>query len=82
MALSVRAGLPRRVRAAVRPRVDIVATPPDVHVDSDLPIRLRDGVVLRANVFRPQLAGTFPVIVSAHPYNKDLIRRAAGRGAR
>jgi uncharacterized protein len=35
----------------------------------DIPVR--DGSVLRANVYRPVAAGTFPVIMSLGPYGKD-----------
>lgn len=45
-----------------------------VHVDFDVPVPMRDGVVLRANVFRPDDggAGTYPVLVTRTPYGKDL----------
>jgi uncharacterized protein len=38
-------------------------------------IRVRDGTILRANVFRPPAEGRFPVILSAHPYGKDNFPR-------
>jgi predicted acyl esterase len=81
MATPLRTGLARRLRTAVRPRVVVTPPPDDVQVDWDVPVRLRDGVTLRANVFRPPGAGTFPVIVSAHPYDKDAIpaRSRSGR---
>jgi uncharacterized protein len=34
-------------------------------------IAVRDGTVLRANVYRPVAAGTYPVIMSLGPYGKD-----------
>jgi putative CocE/NonD family hydrolase len=33
---------------------------------------MRDGVVLRANVFRPEGAGRWPVLLNRTPYGKDL----------
>lgn len=33
---------------------------------------MRDGVVLRANVYRPAGAGRYPVLLSRQPYNKDV----------
>jgi uncharacterized protein len=33
---------------------------------------MRDGVVLRANVYRPTGAGSYPVLLSRQPYNKDV----------
>ena len=80
MAVSVWSGLQRRVRTAVRPGVVVTPPPGGVIVDRDVPIRLRDGVRLRANVYRPDAEGRFPVIMSAHPYDKDAIGARAGNG--
>ncbi len=33
---------------------------------------MRDGVVLRANVYRPAGEGRYPVLLSRQPYNKDV----------
>ena len=33
---------------------------------------MRDGVVLRANVYRPADGGAYPVLLSRQPYNKDV----------
>ena len=38
----------------------------------DVPIPMEDGIVLRADVFRPLAAGTYPVILSYGPYAKGL----------
>ncbi len=51
-----------------------------VHVTTDVPIRMSDGVVLRANVYRPAKAdgtpvrGRFPVVLTQTPYNKETPR--------
>src|ERR1700757_388541 len=45
--------------------------PTQVHVDLDVPVPMRDGVVLRANVFRPA-EGRWPVLLTRLPYGKDL----------
>lgn len=43
---------------------------------------LRDGVICRANVFRPERDdGPWPVILSAHPYGKDNLAKPT-RGGR
>jgi putative CocE/NonD family hydrolase len=44
----------------------------DVVVQHDVEGRMRDGVVLRANVYRPTDAGSYPVLLSRQPYNKDV----------
>lgn len=43
-----------------------------MRVDWDVPIRMDDGVVLRADVFRPVEDGRYPVIMSHGPYAKGL----------
>ncbi|MCW3003356.1 MAG: hydrolase, CocE/NonD family [Conexibacter sp.] len=37
----------------------------------DVPITMRDGTVLRANVTRPDQPGRYPVLVTQTPYGKD-----------
>lgn len=41
-------------------------------IDWDVPIEMDDGLVLRADVFRPPEDGKFPVIISYGPYAKGL----------
>jgi predicted acyl esterase len=43
-----------------------------MQIDWDAPITMDDGVVLRADVFRPADAGKHPVILSYGPYAKGL----------
>src|SRR6266446_7971579 len=38
----------------------------------DVPTAMRDGTILRSNVFTPTAPGRFPVILLRLPYNKDL----------
>jgi putative CocE/NonD family hydrolase len=46
-----------------------------VVVDKDVPMRTRDGVTLRADIYRPDAPGRFPVLLSRLPYNKNLRSR-------
>ncbi|HWQ12865.1 MAG TPA: CocE/NonD family hydrolase [Roseiflexaceae bacterium] len=41
-------------------------------VEFDVPATMRDGTVLRANVFRPAGGGLYPVALCRTPYNKDF----------
>ncbi|WP_425838419.1 CocE/NonD family hydrolase [Streptomyces fractus] len=41
-----------------------------VQVEFDVPARMRDGVVLRADVYRPAGDGPWPALVIRTPYNK------------
>ena len=40
-------------------------------VEKDVPATMRDGTVLRSNVFTPKGDGEFPVILMRLPYNKE-----------
>jgi predicted acyl esterase len=43
-----------------------------MHIHWDVPIKMDDGLVLRADVFLPRGNGPFPVILSYGPYAKGL----------
>jgi predicted acyl esterase len=51
-----------------------------MHIDWDAPITMDDGVVLRADVFRPDGAGHYPVILSYGPYAKGLAFQEGYKG--
>src|SRR5215831_6257583 len=42
-----------------------------VVVEKDVPMRTRDGATLYADVYRPDAAGKFPVLVVRTPYDKS-----------
>src|SRR6266699_4801147 len=42
-----------------------------VAIDFDVPARMRDGTVLRANVFRPKGPGPWSTLLARLPYGKD-----------
>ena len=43
-----------------------------ITVDFDVPARMRDGTILRANIYRPAGEGKWPVLLTRLPYGKDL----------
>jgi predicted acyl esterase len=43
-----------------------------MRIDWDVPITMDDGIVLRADVYRPVAEGKYPAIVSYGPYGKGL----------
>jgi predicted acyl esterase len=49
-------------------------------IDWDAPITMDDGVVLRADVFRPISEGKYPVILSYGPYAKGLAFQEGYKG--
>jgi len=56
----------------------------EVVVDHDVAAKMRDGVTLKADVYRPKADGKFPVLLERTPYDKkggkDFGMRAAARG--
>jgi predicted acyl esterase len=49
----------------------------DLVVERDVEVPMRDGTILRANVYRPAGGGPFPVIMERTPYGKDAPRPSA-----
>src|SRR5208283_2304187 len=56
----------------------------EVIVERNVPAKMRDGVVLRADIYRPNADGKFPVLLTRTPYDKrgemDFGPMAAARG--
>jgi len=63
----------RRLQTARRPDVTVLSAPDGVVADWDVPVPVRDGTILRVNVFRPATEDPVPVVMCAHPYGKDRI---------
>jgi len=56
-----------------------------VKVERDVPAKMRDGATLRADIYRPDADGEFPVLLQRTPYNKtgwsmNFAYLAAARG--
>jgi len=49
----------------------VAITVPGVTVELDLPVPMRDGTILRADVYRPEEPGTYPVLLIRIPYEKS-----------
>ena len=45
-----------------------------ITVDFDVPATMRDGTVLRANIYRPAGESRWPVLLTRLPYGKDLMQ--------
>lgn len=71
-----------RVRRAVRPPIVVTPLGPEVRKLEDVAIPMRDGTILRANVYLPRDGGPVPALLCAHPYGKDALPRSRGRGWR
>lgn len=66
----------------MRPPVEVTPIGADVRILRDVEITVRDGTILRANVYLPAAGGPLPAILSAHPYGKDALPRPKRRGYR
>src|SRR6185295_4839834 len=65
----------------------VAAAAPAPLIERDVAVRMRDGVVLRADVWRPAASGRFPALVYRTPYDRchaqgeeSTVARAAQRG--
>src|ERR1700693_2696927 len=56
----------------------------EVTIEQGVPIKMRDGVTLRADICRPKAEGKFPLLLTRTPYDKnrtgDFCRKAGARG--
>ena len=79
-------GSANRVRTCGSIRLGSAATAPlgaghdhrprtDALVEWNVAVPMRDGVLLRVNVFRPDDDERHPVLLCAHPYGKDALPR-------
>jgi uncharacterized protein len=46
-------------------------------IEKDVPVQMSDGAILRANVYRPDIGGRFPVVMAKGAYGKDIHFRDA-----
>ena len=61
-----------RLRGLLRPPVTVRPAPEaEIVFERDVGVTVRDGTVLRVNVFRPPGEAPHPVLMCAHPYGKD-----------
>jgi uncharacterized protein len=63
------------------------AGPYPVKIERDVKVKMRDGVVLRGDIFRPDADGKFPVLLQRTPYRRSVwgydvnfAQHAAARG--
>ena len=62
----------------------LARAPSAIVTERSVPVRMRDGTVLRADIYRPHADGRFPVLLTRTPYDKqderDTCVAAAQRG--
>jgi predicted acyl esterase len=72
----------KRLKNFIFPPIRVLPFPPGIVINTDVAITVRDGTILRANIFRPEKEGQFPVVMCAHPYGKDKFNRKGWLGVR
>src|SRR4051812_43986673 len=55
-------------------------TVPAVSVQLDVPARMRDGVTLKADIYRPFSGGPWPTLLCRTPYGKHVLSETAWNG--
>ncbi len=53
-----------------------------VELEENVPVPMRDGTILRADVYRPEAPGAYPVLLCRTPYDKSEQSFGAGHAAR
>jgi putative CocE/NonD family hydrolase len=70
--------------ALILPLAAVAAEHYEVTVERNVAVKMRDGVTLRADIYRPKADGKFPVLLVRTPYDKSgpmgFGLRAAARG--
>jgi uncharacterized protein len=59
----------------------LAAGPYDVTIERAVEMKTRDGVTLRADIYRPKADGRFPVLLQRTPYNKGVGESGFGKQA-
>jgi len=54
-----------------QPAAAAVQTPSGITLEKSVAMKTRDGVTLRADIYRPAADGKYPVLLTRTPYNKD-----------
>lgn len=58
------------------PQFTLAAEPYAITIEHGVVVKMRDGTVLRADIYRPTTAGKFPVILERTPYDKHDVDAA------
>ncbi|MGA9671525.1 MAG: CocE/NonD family hydrolase [Terracidiphilus sp.] len=64
-----------------QPAPGAAATPQQVVTEKNVAMKTRDGVTLRADIYRPAGEGSYPVLLTRTPYDKTNMAGIGQRGA-
>jgi len=59
----------------------IVVAPPQIVIEKGVAMKTRDGVTLRADIYRPSADGSYPVLLTRTPYDKTTMAPIGQKGA-
>src|ERR1700679_871088 len=59
----------------------MAAPPAPVVTEKNVVMKTRDGLTLRADIYRPAADGSYPVLLTRTPYNKDSMAPIGQKGA-
>ena len=59
------------IAGLLHPAMVLGQTTPVPRVEHSVAMKTRDGVTLRADIYRPATEGKYPVLLQRTPYNKD-----------
>ena len=62
-----------RFKQIIAPSADVHAALTPMIIENDVAIRLRDGVHISINIYRPADNQAHPALISFHPYGKDKL---------
>jgi hypothetical protein len=66
---------------AQHPPTIVIQTPAGITIEKNVAMKTRDGVTLRADIYRPTADGKYPVLLTRTPYNKDTSAAFGNKGA-
>jgi putative CocE/NonD family hydrolase len=64
-----------------QPAPTVVQTLAGITVEKNVVMKTRDGVTLRADIYRPAADGNYPVLLTRTPYNKETSAAFGQKGA-
>jgi len=59
------------VSMALVPSLCLAIDPPTLTVERGVAVKMRDGTILRADIYRPNVPGKFPILLTRTPYDKN-----------
>lgn len=82
MKANLLAYLLHRIKCLFSPAVNITEPKTEMIINRDVEVRMRDGAIIKINIYRPDDNAVHPVIMNFHPYGKDKLPKRGILGYR